>query len=251
MSVLRLSLDRPEKRNAFDEAVIAELTEGYERAAADETVTAVLLTATGSHFSAGGDLNWMQRMAGYGHAENLEDARRLAAMLRAIDLCPKPTLARVQGPAYAGAVGILAACDLVFAVPEASFAITEVRIGLIPAVIGPYLVRAMGVRQARRWCLTAESFSAAQAKELGLVHEVVALNELDDAIEAQLDLLRRASPPALAAAKALLAAVDRPLDSAVVEDTAKRIAERRASADGREGVAAFLEKRHPAWRTLP
>jgi methylglutaconyl-CoA hydratase len=249
MSVLRLTLDRPEKRNAFDETVIAELTAGFERAAVDDSVTAVLLSATGNYFSAGGDLNWMKRMAGYSPAENLEDARKLAAMLRAIDLCPKPTLARVQGPALAGAVGILAACDLVFAVPEASFAITEVRIGLIPAVISPYLVRAMGVRQVRRWSLTAESFTAAQACEMGLVHQVV--EDLDQAIDAQLDLLSRASPPALAATKALLAAVDRPLDEAVIEDTAQRIAERRASPDGKEGIAAFLEKRAPAWRKQP
>jgi len=251
MSVLRLTLDRPEKRNAFDETVIAELTAGFAKAATDDAVTAVLLTATGSHFSAGGDLNWMKRTAGYSHAENLEDARKLAAMLRAIDLCPKPTLARVQGPAFAGAVGILAACDIVFAVPEASFAITEVRIGLIPAVISPYLVRAMGVRQVRRWSLTAESFTAAQAREMGLVHEVVPADKLDEAINAQLDLLGRASPPALACAKSLLAAVDRPLDAAVIEDTAHRIANRRASEDGQEGVTAFLEKRNPAWRKQP
>jgi methylglutaconyl-CoA hydratase len=249
--VLCLTLSRPEKRNAFDEAMIADLSAAYLGAAKDDGVAAVLLRAEGSHFSSGGDLAWMQRMASYSAADNLADARRLAAMLQAVDLCPKPTLARVQGPAFAGAVGILACCDLVLAVPDASFAITEVRIGLIPAVIGPYLVRAMGARQARRWCLTAESFSAETARQLGLVHEVVAADRLDAAIAEQLDLLLRASAPALAAAKSLLAAIDRPLDALVIEETSRRIAERRASADGREGLAAFLEKRAPSWRLAP
>jgi methylglutaconyl-CoA hydratase len=247
--LLRLTLDRPEKKNAFDETVIAALTDAYVKAGADDGVGAVLLQAEGSHFSSGGDLAWMSRMAGYSAEENLEDAKRLAAMLKAIDRCPKPTLARVQGPAYAGAVGILACCDFVVAAQAASFAVTEVRIGLIPAVIGPYLVRAMGVREARRWCLSAESFPAATAQRLGLVHEVAAAAELDACILSQLDLLFRASAPALAAAKALLAEIDRPLDDAVIAMTAERIAERRASLDAREGLAAFLEKRAPSWRT--
>jgi len=246
--LLRLTLNRPEKKNAFDESVIAALTGAYRKASADDAIGAVLLQAEGSHFSSGGDLGWMSRMAGYSFAENLADAERLAAMLKAIDRCAKPTLARVQGPAYAGAVGILACCDIVAAAPEASFAITEVRIGLIPSVIAPYLARAMGVRQARRWCQTAESLSAERARELGLVHEVVAMDRIDQFIERQLDLLFAASAPALAAAKALLAEIDRPLDDSVIAHTANRIAERRASADAREGIKAFLEKRAPAWR---
>jgi len=237
--LLRLTLARPEKRNAFDDAMIAELTAAYR--GVDDGVKAVLLQAEGSHFSAGADLGWMQRMAGYSEAENLADARLLADLMRTIDLCPKPTIARVQGSAFAGAVGILACCDLVAAVPEAAFAISEVRIGLIPAVISPYLVRAMGVRQMRRFCLTAESFTAEQAKQMGLVHEVTP--DLDGAIGKWLAALDAAMPQAVAATKDLLRSVDRPLDADIIEDTARRIAAQRVSPAGRAGIAAFLEKR--------
>jgi methylglutaconyl-CoA hydratase len=247
--VLRLTLDRPEKSNAFDDLVISNLTEAFLRAAADPAVLVVVLAAAGKYFSAGGDLGWMQRMAGYSDAENLADAHALARLMQAIDLCPKPVLARVQGSAFAGAIGLLACCDIVVAVPAAQFAITEVRLGLIPAVISPYVVRAIGIRQARRWCLTAERFSAEQAKEMGLVHEIVAEDQLDAALKKQIDALLLAAPSALAETKSLLAMVDRPLSAEVIDETAARIARQRASAEGREGVAAFLEKRTPAWRS--
>lgn len=249
--VLRLTLNRPEKSNAFDDEVIADLTQAFLGAATDETVRVVVLAAAGKYFSAGGDLGWMRRMAGYSHEENLADAQALAALMRAIDTCPKPVLARVQGSAFAGAVGLLACCDIVVSVPSAQFAITEVRLGLIPAVISPYVVRAIGLRQARRWSLTAERFSAAQAKEMGLVHELADIEQLDSVVQAQIDALLLASPAALAECKSLLAYVDQPLSEAVIGETAARIARQRASKDGREGVTAFLEKRNPSWRSQP
>ncbi|TCT06615.1 enoyl-CoA hydratase-related protein [Aquabacter spiritensis] len=245
--VALLTLDRPEVHNAFDDALIAALTSAYDGAARDPQVRAVLLRAEGPSFCAGADLGWMRRMAGYSHAENLADAERLGALMHAIDTCPKPTLARVQGAAFAGAIGLIACSDIAVAVPEAVFAVTEVRIGLIPAVISPYLVRAMGARQARRYFLTAERFSAETALALGLVHEVVPAADLDAALARHLKALLGASPAALTATKALVAAVDRPLSAAVIADTAARIADQRASRDGREGLSAFLEKRKPEW----
>lgn len=242
-----LTLNRPEVHNAFDDALIAELTAAYEAAGRDPGVRAILLRANGVSFCAGADLNWMRRMAAYSLDENLEDAGRLGALMRTIDTCPKPTLARVHGSAFAGAIGLIACSDIAVAVPEALFAVTEVRIGLIPAVISPYLVRAMGARQARRYFLTAERFDAATALSLGLVHDVVALEELDAAIARHLKALTAGSPAALAATKDLVAAVDRPLSDAVIADTARRIAHQRASRDGREGLTAFLEKRKPEW----
>jgi methylglutaconyl-CoA hydratase len=246
--LLRLTLNRPEKSNAFDDEVIADLTQAFLGAAEDASVRVVVLAASGKYFSAGGDLNWMKRMAGFSHEENLADAQALAALMRAIDTCPKPVVARVQGSAFAGAVGLLACCDIVVSVPAAQFAITEVRLGLIPAVISPYVVRAIGIRQARRWSLTAERFSAVQAKEMGLVHELAEAEQLDAVVQAQIDSLLLASPAALAEAKSLLAFVDQPLSDTVIGETAARIARQRASADGREGVTSFLEKRTPSWR---
>ncbi|MFS8036183.1 enoyl-CoA hydratase-related protein [Xanthobacter sp. AM11] len=245
-----LTIDRPQVRNAFDEVLIAAITRAYELAIADPAVVAILLRANGPIFCSGGDLNWMRRMAGYSRQENLADAMGLAKLMRTIDLSPKPTLVRVHGSAFAGATGLIAASDIAVAVPEAEFAVTEVRIGLIPAVISPYLVRAMGARQARRYFLTAERFSAQTALALGLVHEVVPAEELDDAIARHLKALKAASPAALAATKALVAAVDRPIDAQVVQDTARRITDQRAGRDGREGVSAFLEKRKPKWEAL-
>lgn len=249
--MLRLTLDRPEKSNAFDDQIILDLTEAFLRAAAEPSVRVVVLAARGKYFSAGGDLAWMQRMAGYSDSENLADAKALARLMQAIDLCPKPVLARVQGSAFAGAVGLLACCDIVVSVPSAQFAITEVRLGLIPAVISPYVVRAIGIRQARRWCLTAEPFSAEQAKAMGLVHEIAEESELDSVLHSQIAALSVAAPSALAEAKSLLAMVDQPLSEQVIDETAHRIARQRASAEGREGVTAFLEKRPPSWRSEP
>jgi methylglutaconyl-CoA hydratase len=245
--VTALTLDRPEVHNAFDEALIAALTAAFTEAATDEKVRAVVLRANGKSFSAGADLNWMKRMAGFSEAENLADAQRLAELLRVIDTCPKPVIARVQGNAFAGAIGLIACCDLVVAVPEAAFAVTEVRLGLIPAVISPYLIRAMGARQARRWFLTAERFSAEQALAMDLVHEVVDAGELDACVMHWIDAIQKAGPHALAAAKQLVAAVDRTPSAEVIADTAQRIATIRAGAEGKEGVTSFLEKRKPGW----
>jgi methylglutaconyl-CoA hydratase len=233
--------------NAFDEALIEVLTEAFTAVADDESVRAVVLRGNGKSFSAGADLNWMQRMAGFSEAENRADASRLALLLRVIDTCPKPVIARIHGNAFAGAIGLIAACDLAVAVAEAEFAVTEVRLGLIPAVISPYLIRAMGARQARRWFLTAERFSAEQAQALNLVHEVVSAQDLDACVDHWLDAVRKAGPHALSSAKLLVAAVDATPDADTITDTARRIAAIRASAEGKEGVAAFLEKRKPAW----
>jgi methylglutaconyl-CoA hydratase len=245
--VTTLTLNRPEVHNAFDEALIGNLADAFNAASNDTGVRAIVLRANGKSFSAGADLNWMKRMAGFSEEENLADAKRLAELLRIIDTCPKPTIARVHGHAFAGATGLIACCDLAVAVTEAEFAVTEVRLGLIPAVISPYLIRAMGARQARRWFLTAERFSAEQALAMNLIHEVVLAEELDPCVDHWLDAVRKAGPHALGAAKQLVRAVDQSPDAAVVEETAKRIAVIRAGAEGKEGVAAFLEKRKPGW----
>jgi methylglutaconyl-CoA hydratase len=245
--VTTLTLNRPEVHNAFDEALIANLAAAFTAASRDDSVRAIVLRANGKSFSAGADLNWMRRMSGFSAAENLADAKRLAELLRVIDTCPKPTIARVHGHAFAGATGLIACCDLAVAVTEAEFAVTEVRLGLIPAVISPYLIRAMGARQARRWFLTAERFSAEQALAMNLVHEVVETGELDACVMHWIDAIQKAGPQALAAAKQLVAAVDATPDAETIADTARRIAGIRASAEGKEGVASFLEKRKPGW----
>jgi methylglutaconyl-CoA hydratase len=245
--IATLTLNRPAVHNAFDDALIADLTAAFVQAAGDDAVRAIVLRGNGKSFSAGADLNWMKRMAGFSEAENLADARRLATLLKTIDTCPKPVIARVHGNAFAGAIGLIACCDLAVAVTEAEFAVSEVRLGLIPAVISPYLIRAMGARQARRWFLTAERFSAEQALAMNLVHEVVAADQLDACVDHWIDAVRRAGPQALKAAKDLVAAVDASPDAALIEETSRRIAAIRAGAEGKEGVAAFLEKRKPGW----
>ncbi len=246
-SVATVTLDRPELHNAFDDRLIVALTDQLTRLGDDDAVRAIVLTGRGPSFSAGADLAWMRRMADYSTAENVDDARKLAALMQVLDGSRKPTVARVNGSAFAGALGLIACCDIAIAVSTAQFGVTEVRLGLIPAVIGPYLVRCLGARQARRLFLTAERFGAAEAQALGLVHEVVEPDALDAAVERSLAMLAKGSPAAIASAKALVQAVDRPIDAAVIDDTARRIAAARASPDGREGVAAFLEKRAPDW----
>lgn len=245
--VATLTLNRPEIHNAFDDALIATLTQRYEALDKDDGVRMVILAANGASFSAGADLNWMRRMAGYTEAENLADAGRLAALLRTIDRLSKPTIARVQGSVFAGGLGLIAANDIVIAAAPALFAITEVRIGLFPAVISPYLLRAMGAREARRLFLTAERFDATEARRIGLVHEVVAPEKLDEAVARIVTLLKGNSPQAMAASKELVRAVDKPLDDDVIAYTARAIATQRASADGVEGLTSFLEKRKPRW----
>jgi methylglutaconyl-CoA hydratase len=244
-----IRLDRPEKHNAFDEATIAALTRAFETVGGDAAVRAVLLCAAGKSFSAGADLDWMRRTALEPKEPNLADARRAAAMLRALDRLPQPTIALVQGAALGGGVGLVAACDIAVAVDTAVFALSEVKLGLVPAVISPYVIGAIGARAARRYFLTAERFDAAEALRLGLVHEVVPAEQLETRGRALLAALAGNAPGAMAAAKLLVRYVaGRPIDDVVIEETARVIADLRAGAEGREGVAAFLEKRAPAWR---
>jgi len=246
--VATVTLNRPERHNAFDETLIAELALAFDALGKDESVRVIVLAAAGKSFSAGGDLNWMRRAASFSREENVVDAEKLAAMLRGIDLCPKPTIARVQGLALAGGTGLIACCDIAFAAEAAEFAITEVRIGLVPAVISPYLLRAIGPRQMRRWALTGARMSAAEAQRIGLVHGIVAAADLDRIIAAEAASLMLGGPQAQRAAKDLIRSVARPLDAGVIAETAQRIADQRASEEGREGVAAFLDKRRPRWQ---
>ncbi len=247
-----LTLNRAEVHNAFDDTLIAELGEALDALQADADVRVVVLTANGRSFSAGADLNWMQRMAEYSHEENVADATAAAELMYKLSRLAKPTLALVQGAAYGGGVGLVACCDIAVAADTAVFCLTEVRLGLIPAVISPYVVEAVGVRAARRYFQTAERFDAHEALRLGLVHEVVSPAELPRARERIVGALAQGGPQALTAAKELIEAVKhRPADAALVKDTATRIAARRASAEGREGVSAFLQKRAPSWRRAP
>ncbi|MCA1939603.1 MAG: enoyl-CoA hydratase/isomerase family protein [Caenispirillum bisanense] len=247
--VATVTMNRPEVHNAFDDVLIGRITKAFEDLGADESVRVVVLASKGPSFSAGADLNWMKRMAGYTRDQNVEDALGLAAMCRAIDTCPKPTIALVQGAAFGGGVGLVACCDIAIGTTHAKFMLSEVKLGLIPAVISPYVVRAMGARAARRYFLTAERIEAADAQRLGLLHEVVEDDEdLASAGARMAATLLANGPRAMAEAKALVdAVVDRPIDATVIQDTAQRIADTRASGEGREGVSAFLEKRKPAW----
>jgi methylglutaconyl-CoA hydratase len=247
--VATLTLNRPELRNAWDDALIRELTDAFARVAADDAVRMLVVTGAGTAFSAGGDLNWMRRMAGYSEAENYADAMALAEMLRSLDTLPKPTVARVNGAAFAGGVGLICCCDMAVASESAVFSISEVRLGLVPATIGPYVVAAIGARAARRYCLTAETFPAAEAHRIGLVHDVVPAEKLDEAVERIVAALLQGAPAAQGRAKRLIGAVNsRKVDAEIMALTARTIAEARASAEGREGVSAFLGKRPPAWR---
>lgn len=245
--VATVTLNRPEIHNAFNDEVIAALTRIFRDLGANPAVRIVLLRGAGKSFSAGGDLNWMRRMAGYSREENLTDAIGLATMLRTLNELPKPTISVIHGHCFAGAVGLVAACDIAIAADPVQFALTEVRLGLIPATIGPYVVAAMGARACRRYFLTAERFSVAEAHRLGLVHEVVGSDGLNDAVERQIDHLLAAGPLALAAAKDLIRAVDGPVTDAMMTDTAARIADARSGDEGREGLSAFFDKRQPGW----
>ncbi|WP_181700126.1 enoyl-CoA hydratase-related protein [Chthonobacter albigriseus] len=246
-AVARIEIDRPEVANAFDGPTVTALGAAVDRAATDPAVRVIVLSGAGKHFSAGADLSWMRRMADADATENLADARALADLMRTVDRSPKPVVVRVQGAAMAGATGLAAAADIVVASTAAVFAVSEVRLGLIPAVISPYLVRAIGARQARRFFLTAERISAETAHRIGLVHELAEPDELDGAVDRIVAALLAGSPAAIRAAKDLVADVDGPIDDVLIEETARRIAERRASPDAREGLAAFLEKRKPEW----
>lgn len=247
-AVASVVLDRPDVHNAFDKTSIAELTSALRELGADDSVRAVVLAGTGTSFCAGADLRWMKRMAMFSDAENLADARALADMLTTLNELPKPTIARVHGDAFGGGVGLIACCDIAIATQDAEFAFSEVRLGLVPATIAPYVVAAIGERAARRLFLTAERFTAAEAFRLGLLHDLAMTSELDARIGEMLHALLRAGPRAQAECKTLLRAVSgRPIDAAVIEDTAARIARVRSSSEGREGVAAFLARRNAAW----
>jgi methylglutaconyl-CoA hydratase len=246
--VATITLSRPDVRNAFNDEVIAEVKAAFTEVAQAADVRCVVLAAEGSAFCAGADLNWMRRMADYTRDENLADAGQLAAMLRAIYECPKPTIARVQGDVFAGGVGLVAACDMAVSVDTATYCLSEVKLGLIPATISPYVIRAMGARASHRYFLTAERFSAAEAHRIGLVHEVVASDVLDAKVAELTSALVSASPNALRACKRLLQDVaEREIDDALVAHTVAGIADIRSSAEGKEGVQSFLQKRKPSW----
>ncbi|MFY7906244.1 MAG: enoyl-CoA hydratase/isomerase family protein [Burkholderiaceae bacterium] len=246
--VARITLNRPDVRNAFNDEVIAELTQAFTQVGQDPQVRAVVLAADGPAFCAGADLNWMRRMADYTRAENLADAGALAEMLRTIHSCLKPTIARVQGDVFAGGVGLVAACDMAVSVDTATYCLSEVKLGLIPATISPYVIRAMGARAAQRYFLTAERFSAAEAHRIGMVHEVVSADQLDAKVAELTQALVSASPNAVRSCKMLVNEVaGRDIDAALIAKTVEGIADIRASAEGKEGVQSFLQKRKPAW----
>lgn len=243
-----ITLNRPEVRNAFNDTMLAELTAVFIAFGQDAQVRAIRLTANGSAFCAGADLGWMKRMADVSMEENLADAVRLADMLLAVYRCPKPVVATIQGDCYGGGVGLVAACDIAVAAESARFCLSEVRLGLIPATIAPYVIRAIGERAAHRYVLTAERIPAAEAQRLGLVHAAVATDTLERETQRLLDALVLAGPQALSAAKRLIDDVaGAPLNDALLAETVERIAQARASEEGREGVRAFLEKRKPNW----
>ena len=243
-----ITLNRPEVRNAFDDALIASLKNCFSELEADRSTRIVVLAGNGPAFCAGADLNWMKRMAGYGYEENLADARSLADMLAALDRLPKPTIARVHGPAFAGGTGLVAACDIAIGTPQAKFCFSEAKLGLSPATISPYVMRAIGERAARRYFLTAEVFDAAEACRIGLLSACVSSNQLDSSVEEIIKHLLAGGSEAHAKIKELIRAVGgRAVDAALVADTARRIAEIRVSPEGREGIASFLEKRKPSW----
>lgn len=243
-------MNRPDVRNAFNERAIEELTQVFRALDQEPAVRAIVLAARGPAFCAGADLNWMKKMAGYSEEENRTDAQALAAMLHVIHECSKPTVARVQGDCYAGGMGLVAACDIAVAVDGVGFCLSEVRLGLIPATIAPYVIRAIGERAAHRYFLTAERFDAQEALRLGLVHEAVAADALDAAVARFVHHLSAGSPHAIGEAKRLIREVaGYPVDAELIADTARRIAEVRVSPEGREGIAAFLDKRKPSWLT--
>ncbi|MGZ5650503.1 MAG: enoyl-CoA hydratase/isomerase family protein [Usitatibacter sp.] len=244
-----VTMNRPERHNAFDDSLIQELTEALRTMEAEDGIRVVVLSGAGKSFSAGADLNWMKRKAGFSKDENQRDAMGLAALMRTLAHLRKPTIARVQGAAYGGGVGLVACCDIAVASQAASFALSEARLGLIPAVISPYVVAAIGERAARRYFLTAERFEAAEAWRLGLVHELASgEGELDEKLGEIVDALLSAGPAAQREAKELIRAVSgRAVTSELIQDTAERIARIRSSPEGREGVAAFLDKRRASW----
>jgi methylglutaconyl-CoA hydratase len=246
--VATLWLNRPDKHNAFDDAMILELTRACEQVAADPQLRVLVLASRGRNFSAGADLGWMQRMATYSYDENLRDARALAKLLATLNTLPQATIARVQGAAFGGAVGLVSCCDMAVATPTARFCLSEVKLGLVPATISPYVVAAIGQRAARRYFTTAETFGAERARELGLVAELAEEKDIDQAIEQLARAILANGPRAVTTAKQLAAQVSgRPIDPALIDSTCELIANIRVSTEGQEGLQAFLQKRRPNW----
>ena len=247
-AALRLRLNRPALHNAFDAGLIAELTTALAAAGADPAIRVVVLEGAGASFSAGADLNWMRGMAAASEAGNREDALALARLMRTLDELPRPTVARVHGAAFGGGVGLVACCDIAIGVPGAKFGLTESKLGLLPAVISPYVTAAIGPRQARRWFATAEIFDAQTALQIGLLHQVVPEEQLDSAVQRQIDLLLKAGPIATANAKTLVTRVASERDRDILDSgNADLIAKLRVSREGQEGLSAFLDKRMPSW----
>ena len=246
--VATVTLARPDKRNAFNDEVIAELNQAFTQLGSSEQVRVIVLAAEGKAFCAGADLNWMRAMADYSREENLADADKLAQMLSTLYRCPKPTIAAIQGDVYAGGIGLISACDIAIAVDSANFCLSEVRLGLAPATISPYVIRAMGARAAHRYFLTAEVFDAVEAQRIGLVHECVAAAELEDKVASVAKKLRNNSPNAVKECKQLVQYVaEATIDEALIAQTVEGIADIRASDEGKEGVQSFLQKRKPNW----
>jgi methylglutaconyl-CoA hydratase len=247
--VATVTLNRPEVFNAFNEVAIAELEDCIGALGGRDELRVIVLAARGKCFSAGADITWMKRMAELSHQANFDDAYKLATMLRTIYDCAKPVIARVQGDAFGGGVGLISASDIAVTVENASFSLSEVKLGLIPATVSPYVIRAIGARTARRYFITAERFSAAEAQRIGLVHEVVSADLLDPTVQSIIAAICQNGPQAIIKTKQLIRDIDGRLVSGdILVETAERIAEVRASEEAREGVRAFLEKRSPAWR---
>jgi methylglutaconyl-CoA hydratase len=246
-ATLRITLNRPEVRNAVDEQVIAALTEAARMAARDTTLRAIVLSGAGKAFCAGADLSWMAKAVAYTREENRRDAEDLARMLETLDTVPLPLIGKVHGAALGGGAGLVAVCDIVIAADDATFGFTEVKLGIIPAVISPYVVHKIGPSASRELFLTGARFSARRARRIGLVHQIVAPSELDDAVETSLREIETSGPAAIAAAKALLKEISGSRSADVIGLTTTRIAEQRVSREGQEGMRAFLEKRKPEW----
>jgi len=246
--IARVILNNPDKHNAFDDQMIIQLTEAFEAVATNSDVRIMLLQSEGKSFSAGADLGWMKRMARYSYQQNLSDAHALAAMLKALHQMPIPTIARVQGAAFGGALGLISCCDIAVASSKASFALSEVKIGLVPSTISPYVIAAIGERHAKRYFMTAERFDANTALQISLVHEAVEERFLDDKVEQLITMILSNGPEAVVAAKQLVFAISgKAIDSSLIEHTCEVIASIRVSAQGQEGLNAFLDKRKPHW----
>jgi methylglutaconyl-CoA hydratase len=248
LGVARVRLNNPDKHNAFDDQMIGQLTEAFVAIADNSNVRIMVLGSEGKSFSAGADLEWMKRMASYSYDENLRDASALALMLKTLNEIPQPTIARIQGSAFGGAVGLVSCCDMAVAASAASFSLSEVKIGLVPATISPYVIAAIGQRAARRYFVTAERFDAHRALQLGLVNEVVDAEQLDQEIDRLINTLLANGPAAVTAAKQLVFDVaGKPIDQQLIDATCETIAAIRVSEQGQERLQAFLERRKPQW----